>query len=243
VAVQKSPTGLTCRAANATGIMGTANVGNVVVTCSDRPYTLGGSSGSNARGVYGTQGSAAPGNVPGARLGAVAWNGSTGRRWMFGGVGYDANGNSSDLSDLWSYSETTHQWTWVGGPDTIAADGTYGTQGVAASGNLPSSRKNSMTWTDGSGNLWLYGGYHDNTNNGYLNDLWSYNPGTNQWTWVGGSNLVGAAGVCGTQGIAAAGNAPGARQSPTSWQDAAGRFWLFGGYGLDHTTSDGYSPP
>jgi uncharacterized repeat protein (TIGR03803 family) len=42
VVVQSSPTGLTCSVANGNGTMGTANVTNVAVTCSDQSYILGG---------------------------------------------------------------------------------------------------------------------------------------------------------------------------------------------------------
>jgi hypothetical protein len=49
-------------------------------------------SGSNVRGqagIYGTQGTAAPSNVPGGRLAPVSWLDSSGKLWLFG-RGYDA---------------------------------------------------------------------------------------------------------------------------------------------------------
>ena len=45
---------------------------------------------------------------------------------------------------------------------------------------------------------------------GYLNDLWKYSAG--EWTWMSGSNVVNQEGTYGTQGTAAAGNIPGARE-------------------------------
>lgn len=242
VTVAAQPSGLNCTVTGASGTMPAADISSVQVTCGARYWTwMGGSSGMNHPGIYGTKGTAAAGNVPGARLGAMLWQGSATQRWLFGGVGADANGNISGLSDLWTYNQNTNQWTWVSGEDTVDGDGTFGTQGVAAPGNLPSSRKNSMTWMDGAGTLWVFGGYHDGAGNGYLNDLWSYNPGTNQWTWVKGSSssnggnisCTNALGVYGTKGVAAAGNAPGARLSSATWIDGSGRFWLHGGYGCD----------
>ena len=242
VTVAAQPTGLNCTVTGGTGSMPASTVASVQVTCVARNWTWkGGSIVMRARGVSGTQGTAAAGNVPGARLGAMAWNGSAGQRWLFGGTGYDAAGNSGDLSDLWSYNQNTGQWTWVSGPNSISGNGTYGTQGIAAVGNVPSSRKNSATWTDATGRLWLFGGYHDNTGHGYLNDLWSYEPGTGLWTWVGGSSTsdgsntvcTNALGVYGTQGVAAAGNTPGARLGSVTWIDTAGTFWLHGGVGCD----------
>jgi hypothetical protein len=44
--------------------------------------------------------------------------------------------------------------------------------------NQPGGRKDSVGWTDLSGNLWIFGGFgYDATNSaGYLNDLWKYTP-------------------------------------------------------------------
>jgi hypothetical protein len=42
VTVQTQPSGETCSVAGGTGTIGSANVANVVVTCSDRAYALGG---------------------------------------------------------------------------------------------------------------------------------------------------------------------------------------------------------
>ncbi|HEY0747230.1 MAG TPA: kelch repeat-containing protein [Steroidobacteraceae bacterium] len=242
--VAQPAAGLNCTVTGGSGTMPATDASSVQVTCAPRYWSWqGGSNTANARGIYGTRGIAASGNVPGARLGAAVWNGSATQRWMFAGVGVDGNGNTSDLSDLWSYNQNTNQWTWVGGPTTNGDNGTFGAQGVAALGNLPSSRKNSATWTDGAGTLWLFGGYHDNTGNGYLNDLWSYNPSSGLWTWMSGSNTsnggnasctnVNSRGVYGVRGVAAAGNSPGARLSPVTWIDGAGNLWLHGGYGCD----------
>jgi N-acetylneuraminic acid mutarotase len=88
-------------------------------------------------------------------------------------------------------------------------------------------------WLDGSGNVWLFGGLGLDRSSltQEFNDLWEYNPGSGQWTWVGGSAGVNSPGVYGTQRAGAAGNSPGARVSAVSWKDEAGNFWLFGGYG------------
>ncbi len=71
----------------------------------------------------------------------------------------------------------------------------------------------SISWTDSHGNLWLFGGYGygSTTSSGYLNDLWRYDPATNQWTWMSGANTIDQVGVYGTKGVPAAANVPGAR--------------------------------
>jgi hypothetical protein len=187
-----------------------------------------GSNTAGASGVYGTLGVAAPGNVPGARGSAVSWTDSSGNLWLFGGY---SNESQADLNDLWEFNAATKEWTWVSGSNTPFAPGVYGTIGVAAAGNVPSARDSAISWTDSSGNLWLFGGYEDDSSVmwGYMNDLWKFNPSNKEWTWVNGSYGSGACGGYGTLGIAASGNVPGARGAAVSWIDRSGDLWLFGG--------------
>jgi len=53
--------------------------------------------------VYGTEGRPAGANNPGSRRSASAWTDSNGNFWLFGGDGFDGNGNSGTLYDLWVY--------------------------------------------------------------------------------------------------------------------------------------------
>lgn len=199
---------------------------------------VSGSSDVDAPGVYGTQGVAAAGNVPGARDGGITWTDGSGNLWMYGGFAGFHNpptpaGNF--FSDLWKYSPASNQWTWVNGPTTLNTPGVYGTRGVAAPTNTPGARSNEVRWKDASGNLWLFGGGgygYDSTQTfgfGLMNDLWEFSPASGEWTWVGGSSTVNAPDDYGTQGVVAATNMPGARDAALSWMDANGNVWLFGG--------------
>ena len=196
---------------------------------------MGGSNLIDATGVYGTQGVAAAGNVPGARTQALGWMGADGRLWLFGGSGYAASGAPDSLNDLWVYDPATNMWAWVSGSTGVDANGVYGTRGIAASGNSPGARFNAMNWTDSAGHLWMFGGVGMNTvgANGRLNDLWSYDPSLEQWTWVAGSNTIEATGVYGVVGVAASSNSPGGRVGGMSLIDSDGHLWLFGGFGPD----------
>jgi N-acetylneuraminic acid mutarotase len=154
----------------------------------------------------------------------------------------------------------TNEWRWMGGSSTVPSfcvnsghcgqDGSYGVMGVYAVGNLPGSRVGALSWSDTSGNLWLFGGtgYDSSGEWGELNDLWEYNISLAQWRWIGGTNALTmhdlggnyyAAGVYGTLGLYAAGNVPSGRDSAMSWVDSNGNFWLFGGEGYDSTGTSG----
>jgi hypothetical protein len=189
----------------------------------------------NAKGVYGTKSVAAAGNTPGGRDTGVTWVDKSGTVWLFGGYGYDSVGTTGQaLADLWTYSPSTGQWTWIGGADTGNAPGVYGSQGTAAAANTPGSRFGAASWIDSGGNFWLFGGaYSLPGGNVQLNDVWEYSAAANQWVWVGGSSTTNAKGVYGTLGTPAATNTPGARYYAAKWTDGAGNLWLFGGYGDD----------
>src|SRR6266550_728385 len=193
------------------------------------------SGGANIFGVYGTQGVAAAGNIPGARWGATGRLDTSGKVWLFGGFGYDSAGTLGLLNDLWNYNITTKQWTWISGSKTVNQTGNYGTKGTPAATNIPGARQASMSWMDASGNFWLFGGFDlDSTGSpAALNDLWEFSGG--QWTWKSGANVVNQTGVYGTVGVAAATNVPGARWSSAAWTDVVGNLWLFGGQGYDST--------
>ena len=132
----------------------------------------------SAIGIYGTKGVATAGNTPGGRINAASWIDSSGNPWLMGGIGYDSTGTWGYLNDLWSFSPTTMEWTWVGGSSIADEMGDYGALGVPASANVPGSRFYPVAWSDGSGYLWLFGGegYDSRGVFGSLNDLWRYQP-------------------------------------------------------------------
>jgi hypothetical protein len=232
-----------CAVINGNGNANT-NVSNVQVACTTTVGTnqwewVGGSDISDQPGIYGTLGTAAPANIPGARDSGVTWTDSNGNFWLFGGFGEDSTGTGElfVLNDLWKYS--AGQWTWMSGSDLGEQSGVYGTQGVAAAGNVPGARKGPARWIDASGNLWLFGGLNPFTGaaGGEYNDLWEFSGG--EWTWVSGANSPNQQGTYGTQGVAASSNVPGGRVSAVSWIDASGSLWLFGGDGLDSVDNFG----
>ncbi len=209
---------------------------------------IGGSNTYLQPGVYGTLGTPAAGNIPGARDSSAYWTDSSGNFWMFGGEGVATTaGTYALLNDLWEFNPGTRLWTWMGGSQGFYQAGVYGTLGTPAAGNFPGARAQAATWTDKSGNLWLFGGFGiDSITNeeGNLNDLWEFNPSTKLWTWMGGSSTVGntvgcsafgcgRSGVYGTLGTPAPGNTPGGRIWALASVETNGNFWLYAGSGLD----------
>lgn len=193
-------------------------------------------SGSNtisAVPTYGTIGVPAVTNVPGARQGASAWTDGSGNLWLFGGNGVDNVGNSGSLNDLWKFTPSTDQWTWVSGSNTVNAVPSYGTMGVSAATNVPGARQYTSAWTDSSGNLWFFGGDEGTTTQTEFNDVWKFSPSTNQWVWVAGSTTSNESATYGTSGVASATNLPGGREASSNWVDSLGNVWFFGGQGLN----------
>jgi len=198
---------------------------------------------------------------PGGRWGAASFTDTAGNVWMFGGQGYDSASPSKVglLNDLWKYNIATATWTLVSGSTTANQNGVYGTLGTAAAGNVPGGRQTAVLWVDGTGKIWLFGGFgldskgtSGTTQTGstqigsVLNDLWKFDPAAGQWTWVSGGGATGLAnqnGVYGTQGVsnvttnAAATNVPGSRWGATGWVNTDGNLYLFGGFGYGSQAS------
>lgn len=192
---------------------------------------MNGSSTSQS-GSYGAQGVADPANTPGGRHGAVSWTDKSGNLWLFGGYcdGY--------LNDLWKYDVVTNSWIWMKGSKTHDQAGVYGSVGIADPASTPGARDEAVSWTDESGDLWLFGGHawYVSSNLGRFNDLWKYDVVANNWTWMKGSNSFDQPEICGSQGVADATNAPGARDGAVSWKDNSGNLWLFGGFRYTSST-------
>ncbi|HYV94303.1 MAG TPA: kelch repeat-containing protein [Chitinophagales bacterium] len=185
---------------------------------------MNGSSAPNPLPVFGTMGVPAATNDPGGRFSGATWVDTAGNFWLFGGF-YSVPGIGSDL---WKYDISSNEWTWMKGPTTSNAPGVYGSQGVEDAANYPGYRcEINAAWTDDNNNLWMFGG-GDNGGTSY-NDLWRFNPTTNNWTWMKGSNLMNMNGVYGTIGVPDPANTPGARMIYTRWKDLSGNFWLYGG--------------
>ena len=193
--------------------------------------------------VYGTQDQFDAANVPGGRDTAVAVADQNGRLRLFGGFGYSFLRSPGLVNEMWVFDPsqgTNGEWAWIGGSATSSD---FGTEYQFADSNGPGARSDSVRWTDGNGRLWLFGGSTAEEEFDDVNDLWLFDPsqGTNgEWAWMGGTDSFTELGVYGTEFQFAASNAPGARDSAMAWTTPDGKFWLFGGYGINSTGPLGF---
>jgi hypothetical protein len=212
-------------------------LGAGIARAQDRQWTwIKGSGAINQPGVYGDFRTPDAANTPGSREESSVWTDYSGGLWLFGGIALDSGGDQY-ANDLWRFDIGTQTWTWMKGSNIGGQPAVFGTKGIPDPANTPGARWGAISWTDSSGNLWLFGGVlkvgssYEN-----YNDLWSYNPASGNWTWVSGTKS-GSIGFYGSQGVPDPSNAPGSRRNSIGWADRAGGLWLFGGYGSGETSS------
>lgn len=183
----------------------------------------------NSKGVYGTQGIPAAANHPGSRSwGSAFWKDLNGDLWVFGSQGRDSSGNYGHLDDLWKYNIASNEWAWMKGSPVAIDTGNYGIMGVPSPTNNPPSRgETRCTWVDLNGNFYLDGGYLYDASN--RNDLWKYDPSTNEWVWLRGSNVNTTVGTYGVKGVSSPLNEPPPHWIYSNWTDDTGNLWMFGG--------------
>ena len=131
---------------------------------------VSGTSLPNPAPFYGTKCVSSPSNTPGGRNeNRACWTDQNGNFWFFGG-----NNNGSLFNDLWMYCVATKEWTWVAGDTIINASGNWGTINVSSPLNKPDARAGSVSWTDGNGTLYFFGGSAVPFASASMNDLWKY---------------------------------------------------------------------
>ncbi len=251
-----------CSVANGSGTA-TANVTNVQVTCVLLPqYTIGGTVsgltgsglvlqdnggdnlaiGANGGFTFGT-----PVNPNAPSYSVTVFSEPAAQVCVVSnGSGYATVNVTSVQVACYAVTSEMGEWAWMGGSSTADQPGSYGTKGVPSAGNVPGARLWACSFTDLSGNFWLFGGlgWASGTAQTDFNDLWEYS--NSQWTWMGGLNQAAGpgtpaqlGGIYGTIGVPAPGNWPGARDSATCSTDPQGNFWLYGGLGFDSTGNAG----
>lgn len=198
-----------------------------------------GDSKPGKKSVYGVKGEPSAESMPSGRGQCSSWVDTAGNLWLFGGqeIEYRNPGQRNMKvfykNDLWMFNVKLNQWAWMSGDTTETSNIPEGKISPVESAApktvpdlLPPGRCFSTLWTGKNGEVYIFGGYKDNT---ILNDFWRYTPGTNTFLRLGSilTNLPG--GVYGTKGKLSSTNKPGARQESASWTDREGNLWLYGG--------------
>ncbi len=246
VTVTSQPSGQNCTlGSNASG---TINANTTVTATCVTSVNSGEWTWINGQNIVAVGGSYPPTTPaePGTRYGASTWTDTSGNFWLFGGIGYDINGpkansttggsNESVLSDLWEFKSGA--WNYKGGQ---ALTGQCFDFPTSPGPGTPSARSDAVSWTDLSGNFFMFGGYEAYNATAFcptadaFNDMWEYTAGA--WTWVGGSSTQKQSGIY--NGIGSTGT-PGARYWSTGARDTNGNLWMFGGYAYDSTGALGY---
>ncbi|KAK4530581.1 hypothetical protein CCYA_CCYA04G1438 [Cyanidiococcus yangmingshanensis] len=196
---------------------------------------IGGETGINNPGNYGTLNVTSAGSVPGGRAYPAGWVGSSGLVYLFGGLGLGNASSSGNLNDLWYFNTSSLEWTWIGGNSTADQPGVYGTFREGSPTNIPGGRYITAFWQTDAQHFWLFGGLGDdkNGNFGSLNDVWLYDTTSGNWTWVAGNDTINVAPFYGPKGIYGPNYNPGARLSPAFWTGSDGLLWLFGGQNIN----------
>lgn len=190
---------------------------------------LSGSSLLNQTGNYGVKGVSSPNNVPGARFLSMTWVYNN-KLYLFGG-----NGNGPGyFNDLWEYDLSTNNWTWLKGSNLTNQTGVYGAIGVSSTSNVPGARRAGGAWVYND-KFYLFGGNYYNSTTYRYNDLWEYDPITNNWRWIKGANIAGQYGNYGTKGVAATSNVPGSREDFFTWINNE-KTYIFGGTGFSSSS-------
>lgn len=185
-------------------------------------------------GVYGTLGVPAPSNKPGGRMCFASWMDNDGNLWLFGGYGHDANGDIGVLNDVWKYSITNNEWTWMSGSNIRNPLPQYGPFCGASTGYNPTGRLLTQArWTDQCGNMWFFGGediysLSNDTLNPDKNDLWRFNVTDLTWKRIKGDTAHIAGYHWGVKGVPAYGNSPGSNTGANAFLNDDG-LWMLGG--------------
>jgi hypothetical protein len=196
-----------------------------------------GSSINGTNAIYGNQGIPSPSNTPGVRWEcSCTWVDSIGNLWLFGGYN-----NGIISNDLWKYDVNINEWTWMKGDSLYNQLGHYGVKGIADTANVPPARKAYCSWLGDDGKFWFFGGNSPLYNRSY-NDMWMYNPSSNNWTWMSGTDTVNDNGQYGSKCIASFNKLPKARdENRVRWKDNCGNFWLYGGFRNNSSFNDLWS--
>lgn len=185
----------------------------------------------NKSPVYGTMGVAANTNDPGSRAECKSgWVDDNNNLWMYGGQdGATAQTVVNVRSDVWKYDIAANIWTWMKGPNTLNSGPIWGVKKVEDPANNPAARLSFTKWKGKDNNFYVFAGGNSASSR---NDLWRFNPFTNNWTYMSGSKVVNNLGTYNGQCLPDTSTYPQARieNQTVATSTCTEVFWSFGGF-------------
>ena len=186
---------------------------------------------ANQSPVHGTINVSAPTNSPGGRVECKSgWVDDNNNLWLFGGQdGATANTTINVRNDMWRYDPASDLWTWTKGLTTMNSGPVWGTKGVESPNASPAARLSFTKWKGKDGSFYVFAG---GNNASSRNDLWRYNPVTNNWTWMSGMNTLNNVGQYAGQCQPDSAKYPRARieNQTVATSTCTEVFWSFGGF-------------
>ncbi len=127
-----------------------------------------------------------------------------------------------------AFCQSEYDWIYVSGDTTTELPPSY-PSAIGKTGS-PGGRWMAGTWVDQAGDLWLFGGRgHSVQSIVRYSDMWKFDVSESRWYWMGGSFFFNDSSVY-PLSVGEVGQ-PGSRESPATWIDDNGHFWMFGGNG------------
>ncbi len=145
---------------------------------------------SSARGSFGQQHVSDANNTPPALIRISTTAILNNEAYFIGG--YELGGTTTDMetygthNSLWKYNMATNNWTWLRGHITTNRPAFFGKKGIEHSDNIPEGKWNTLVWSE-NGLIKTFGGRTNQAGNSL--DIWKYNPGSNNFTWIDGKSL------------------------------------------------------
>lgn len=170
---------------------------------------------------------------PGKRNNAATWTDNKGDLWLYGGVVNYLSSTEACFSDLWKYEVASQSWTFIEMPGQAGGNVNKQPANYTGSGpKHPGSRAYSVSWTDSSGNLWLFGGIGyplNSTHRSKLSDVWKFDTTTLTWEWIIAPDKPLPADYINNLNTTGSHPYPAARIYTGAADDGAGKLWIFGG--------------
>jgi hypothetical protein len=198
---------------------------------------ISGAGQTNANPFYGALNQGTEQTTPGSRYSSATATDATNRLlFLYGGLSNGTAATNTGVArpacrgDLWQYSTSGTNWSWISGNSSLLLPSWHGTRNVESPSTAVGCRMDAVLFYDLSGSnrfLYLFGGYvySSNGNVGVSNAFWRYNLTSGYWSWRDGSSTLGQ----NTSPFGTANYPPALQSTAYTFISSVG-LYMFGGY-------------